>query len=492
MNRTMLDQLARTIDVQDEQELDSLLGRVAKLAAATELDPAAKRLLAGFPALIQSIDGAYERLREELDSRAKATVALRRTIGQLLGEGTGLGEEEDLDPRGEFERVVQLVSELVSASAAERNQLDNLRFALDQHAIVSIADTDGTITYANDRMCAASGYRRSEIIGSTHRMFKSGRHPPSFYADLWLTVSSGQVWNGEICNRNRDGDLVWFASTIVPMLDAGGLPTSYISIRTDITSRKKVEAELERARDQAQGANVAKSRFLATVSHELRTPLNGILGMAQLLKLGASEQERNEYTDTILTSGQILLNQLNDLLDFSKIEAGKMTVSLASFAPRELLGEVAALYSGSAGMKGIELRCEWNGEPAGRWRSDPQRLRQIVANLVSNAVKFTEAGSVVVRGRIDRLADGRHFLAVAVHDTGIGIARDDLERLFQPFQQLDDSNTRRFGGTGLGLSIVRSLVHLLQGTVNVESETGRGSTFHVRVPVEPAQDATKG
>jgi PAS domain S-box-containing protein len=514
VNRTLLRQLKRAFGVADESAAGAWLGQIADAAATPGLAPEVSRLLQALPGLITRVDASYdqsdrdlnlrsrslelssaelsqtnERLRRDIASRHSAVRALRHSIDELLGGASpeGAGNEEGRD---DFESVAHLVAELVSASAVERNQLDNLKFALDQHAIVSITDVLGNITYANDRMCAASGYRRAEIIGSNHRMFKSGAHPDAFYEGLWATISRGEVWNGEICNRNRNGDLVWFNSSIVPMLDENGLPASFISICTDISERKRAEGELERARDQAQAANVAKSRFLATMSHELRTPLHGILGMAQLLSLpGTAEHEREMFVSTILSSGHLLLAQLNELLDFSKIEAGRMNVTLCDFSPGDVVAEMSRLFAGTASVKGILLLTEWEDCGPGSWRSDPQRLRQIVANLVSNAIKFTEKGGVTVRGRIEAGEGDAATLHVSVTDTGIGIAPGDQERLFQPFQQLDDSNTRRYGGTGLGLSIVRNLAQLLHGTVDCESEPGRGSTFHVRIPVRRAAEA---
>ena len=517
MNRTLLRQLARTVGARDEEQTRALLEAVQVAAVTPGLAPEVARLLAGLPALLARVEATYEQgerdsflharslelssqelrdanqlLNRELESRRTAISAMQRSIRNLLGEETG-GEAAEGEARTgggsadgveDLAEVAQLVAELVSASAAERVQLDNIKFALDQHAIVTITDTSGTIQYANDKMCAASGYARGEIVGSRHEKFRSGTLPPSFYEDLWAVITSGRVWSGELCERTREGKLVWFAASIVPMLDESGQPTSYIAIRTDISERKRIESELERARDEAQSASVAKSRFLATMSHELRTPLNGILGVAELLKMDGLGEEQSRFVETILTSGQILLAHLNDLLDLSKIEAGKMNVAIAPFNPHDLLCEVISLFEGTAGARGIELRLAWEGSRTGRWRSDPQRVTQIVANLVSNAIKFTDHGSVVVRGRVGTAPDGSHFLLVDVVDTGIGIASEDLDRLFQPFQQLDDSDTRRHGGTGLGLSIVRNLAQLLHGSVEVESEPGRGSAFHVRLPLE--------
>ncbi|WP_218122820.1 hybrid sensor histidine kinase/response regulator [Propionivibrio dicarboxylicus] len=263
-----------------------------------------------------------------------------------------------------------------------------------------------------------------------------------------------------------------------------------------LSQREAHLAEMSRLKAEAESANLAKSRFLATMSHEIRTPINGILGMAQLLLMPkTAEAERQEFTRTILTSGQSLLNLLNDILDLSKIEAGKMVLEPAVFAPDQLIREVGHLFSGSATSKDLQLQCEWHGDAGQRCRADVYRLRQMLANLVSNAIKFTPSGSVTIEGRECGRGDGAALLEFSVRDTGIGIAADKLAALFEPFSQADNSTTREFGGTGLGLSIVQSLAHLMGGEVGVESVPGQGSRFWFTCETETVaagQEARQG
>jgi signal transduction histidine kinase/DNA-binding response OmpR family regulator len=240
--------------------------------------------------------------------------------------------------------------------------------------------------------------------------------------------------------------------------------------------RLRTEA-LEQMTREALAASVAKSRFLANMSHEIRTPMNAILGFADLLKRGADDGDpktRDEFLTTIATSGKHLLTLINDVLDLSKIESGKMHVDLIESSPHQVISEAVSVLRAKAIEKGLGLEFHWEGPVAPTIQTDPSRLRQLLINLLGNAVKFTAQGGVRVTARIDAAAQQ---LQVAVFDTGIGIAAEKLEEIFEPFAQADASVTRRFGGTGLGLAISRRVAEALGGTLTVESEVGCGSTF---------------
>ena len=242
--------------------------------------------------------------------------------------------------------------------------------------------------------------------------------------------------------------------------------------------------ELETARDRANAASDAKSNFLGVISHELRTPMNGVLGAAQLLSATRLEETQREYLSIIRNSGDNLLSLLNDILDMTKIEAGKMTFDVVDVVVDDLHKRVVGPFQAQAEAKGLEFRMVLEGESPATVKGDPLRVCQVIQNLLANAVKFTDAGAVTYTVRSERLSDKVVRFDYEVRDTGSGIATPDLERLFQPFTQVDGSSTRRFGGTGLGLTISRRMANIMGGDIAVTSTYGEGSTFTFSVEAE--------
>jgi len=246
---------------------------------------------------------------------------------------------------------------------------------------------------------------------------------------------------------------------------------------------RQMAAELEQALRGTEAANRAKSQFLAAMSHEIRTPMNGILGMAQLMMMPAlKDEERLDYVRVIMNSGRTLLTLLNDILDLSKIEAGRVELEHLVLDPVQVMDEIVALFAEEANAKGLKLTAAWHGDVGARYKSDPVRLRQMLSNLVGNAIKFTSHGAVSVECSLLTVTGDAALLEFSVTDTGIGIPQDKLALLFQPFSQIDASTTRKYGGSGLGLSIVRNLAGLLGGEVGVDSREGEGSrvSFTIR------------
>jgi len=383
----------------------------------------------------------------------------------------------------------------------ERRETETAFAAMAEGAIIT--DGSGSILWVNDAFCRIYGYEREEVIGRNPRILKSGRHDEAFYREFWRALTQTGHWRGELWNRRKTGEVFPEELSIQALRDAGGRITRFISIFSDITERKRSEEELRRhrqhledlvrqrtgeltvARDQAESANRSKSIFLANMSHELRTPLNAVIGFSQLMDRDAdlsASQRRN--LEIINRSGNHLLTIINDVLELSKIESGKTDLSLDGVDIGELLRQVVEMMRVRAGQAGLALRLEmWNLPPV--VRLDAVKLRQVLLNLLSNAVKFTPAGEIVVGAAAEPAADGRVKISFSVRDTGIGIAPEDQQRIFRPFEQAGTRQDQ--GGTGLGLTISRQYVELMGGELLLESVSGQGATFRFAVIAGPGQ-----
>jgi two-component system sensor histidine kinase/response regulator len=286
--------------------------------------------------------------------------------------------------------------------------------------------------------------------------------------------------------RGANGEVVHVQNYGRIILDERGAPSRLLGVSWDITEEFVASELLRQQTEAAQAASRAKSHFLANVSHEIRTPMNGIIGMTGLLIETQLDRTQRDYAETIRSSADSLLTVINDILDFSKIEAGKLELESIELDLRAIVEDAGSAMAFQAASKGLELIVNVEPQLSGRVLGDPQRLRQCLVNLVSNAIKFTKAGEIVIEVRAEHAANGDSLTYFEVRDTGIGIAAKTLDTLFQPFVQADSSTTRHFGGTGLGLSIVRRLVELMNGEIGVSSEVGAGSRFFFRVPLKPA------
>ncbi|EHP30545.1 multi-sensor hybrid histidine kinase [Sulfurimonas gotlandica GD1] len=514
-----------------------------------------------------------------------------------------------------FVWVMYSIIRIRLSEAEKENALNELhfqKFALDEHAIVSITDAKGKILYINDKFCEISQFQRGELIGKNHRVIKSNEHPDSLFKEMWETISSGSVWHGEIKNRKKDGSFYWVKSTIVPFVDDSGKPFQYISIRTDTTKQKELE---ERFQDQANflnsitdniteglmviddtgnliysnksastlleqrddelldsnfysdvlvenenitlskfdslmkksgvlhsddvlfktknGKNIdiemsavsvlrhnkkslivvfkdisdrkilqdslieakliaeeaskTKSNFLANMSHELRTPLNGIIGMSYIALNQDTDPRIKNYLDKIHTSGNILLKIINDILDFSKIEAGKLDVESIEFNLDDMLKKLSDFIHLKAYEKDLELVIFKDQNTPTSVIGDPLRINQILLNLLSNSIKFTDHGEIEISVEALILDAADSKLVFTIRDTGVGMTKEELDRIFNSFSQADSTIARRYGGTGLGLTITKQLIELMDGNISVESEKGVGTTFKVELPLHTSK-----
>lgn len=767
MHRLLSRQLRRGCGIDSAEALQRLYALAAEVSVQPGLAPEMAAFLAGLREFIARVDNTYEQFDRDLDLRSRslemssaelslvndrmrADIASRnRVLESLRGAAASLLQHNEsgltMPAEEDLEGLSALLPDLVKQQEASRLELFNQRFAMDQHAIVSITDTGGSILYVNDKFCQISGYERAELLGKNHRILNSGYHPDEFFADLWRTIAAGKVWHGEICNTAKNGRNFWVDASIVPFLDLAGQPYQYIAIRSDISESKRmaekiatsereyrtvvdslkeivfridvqgvwtflnpawseitgfpveesigqgalqyiypsdrnatgkgfyeliagqeafvkhevrfstrdggyrwveVYAQVERdeqgkivgltgslnditerrdaterlkenlnfvdavfesipqpiylkdvqgryvrlnkafcrffavseadylgktehdlldkedadfharldrellakrgtqsyeasmdlpghrhvdalyskaalaksdgtnlgllgtildisnqksaertllqAKDAAESASRSKSEFLANMSHEIRTPMNGIIGMTELVLDTELDKHQREYLEIVRSSAGALLQIINDILDFSKIEAGKMTIDAIPFDFSRILLETLRTMILRSQEKGLELALDIDPNIPAWAIGDPGRLRQVLTNLVTNAIKFTQAGEVVVRAQL-LSADARNMqVRVSVTDSGIGIPMEKQGMIFEAFEQEDGSITRRFGGTGLGLSITKRLVSMMGGEISVASTVGKGSTFVVILSLDIDTGSQRG
>lgn len=557
--------------------------------------------------------------QEYINGNKKVTVALdvKNEIGQF-GEVFNAFLEKQSDDEKKLDYLAKKAQKTL-------DELKEQKYALDAHSIVAITDVKGTITFVNPKFEEITGYSKEELLGKNHRILNSGYHSPEFWKEMYHTVSHGKIWQAEVCNIAKNGDLYWVDTTIVPFMGEDGKPVSYIAIRTDITERKAIQDSLNEAlalqkavfenagvsiiitdvyglitgfnaaaemitgysanemigkqtpailhkvdevvqraqelseelgeeiepgfkvfviksdynmpnthewtyvhkegreipiylnvtalheadgttsgymgiasdvslfkeaqhqmrlaKEEAESSARVKAEFLATMSHEIRTPMNGVLGMLGLLEHTKLDETQRHQIKVASNSANSLLGVINDILDFSKVEAGKMELEMIEFNLRDELGEFIEAIAFRAQEKGLELILDTTQLSRTAVITDPGRLRQILINLISNAVKFTHRGEILVKVILEEVDSKTGRLRIDVRDSGVGIAADKIDKLFQSFSQADNSTTRKYGGTGLGLAIVKKICELMDGNVWITSVEGEGSTFHIELGV---------
>jgi PAS domain S-box-containing protein len=421
-------------------------------------------------------------------------IPLRDAEGAIIGT---CGISKDITRLKEAEEALQRANDTLAAQKAElectmalREQAERELLAAKHEAeeaskglgpffqvaldMLCIAGMDGYFKRINPAFCSTLGYSEEELL---LKPFTEFVHPEdqAKTAAVMVDLGSGKnVVNFVNRYQHHDGHYLWIEWTAAPNSDGSEI---YAAAR-NITSRIQIEAELTEARQAAEAANRAKSSFLANMSHEIRTPMNGVIGVTELLLNTEMTADQRGYLSLVRQSADSLMTVLNDILDFSKIEAGKMELERYEFDLRDSIGDTLQSLAVRSAEKGIELAYQVRADVPDCLVGDLTRLRQIIINLVGNAIKFTAQGEIVVEIEVETLTKDQVVLHVAVRDTGIGIAKEKQEDVFESFTQAEGSTTRRFGGSGLGLTISRQLAELMKGRLWLESEPGTGSVFH--------------
>lgn len=375
----------------------------------------------------------------------------------------------------------------ISERKKAENELRKLSMVVKESpASIVITNNTGNIEYVNPKFVETTGYLPEEVLGRNPRFLNAHSKDNTVdYKQMWEIINSGEIWKGEFCNQKKDGSIYWELSSISPVKNSQGDITHFIAIKDDITDRKEFERKLTLEKERANSANEAKGFFLAKMSHEIRTPMNGIIGMTDILLDSLKDQETQEKLKVISVSAENLLTIINEILDFSKIEAGQVELESIPVNLKEILNDVERLLSIKAKERGLYLKTEYDKSLPECILGDPTRLKQIIINLVNNAIKFTEKGGITIQLKKHAnqdLSNKQFVLSVNIIDTGIGISEEGKTKLFKAFSQTNSSTTRTHGGTGLGLLISKDLAGLMGGNIGVESEIGKGSVFWVKIP----------
>src|ERR1700756_1102972 len=343
-------------------------------------------------------------------------------------------------------------------------------------------DPSGIITDVNKQMEALTGCTRDELIGAPFKSYFTD--PERAEAGIKLVLSEKKVTDYELTACARDGKQTVVSYNATTFYDRGRTLQGVFAAARDVTERKRVEAELQQAKAVAESASRTKSDFLASMSHEIRTPMNAIIGIADLLAKTQLSPEQSKYVQIFRRAGDNLLHLIDDILDLSKVESSQLELERTGFSLNDLLEKVTEMVAVRAHEKALALVCEIAPKAPADLVGDPTRLRQVLLNLLGNAIKFTESGEVALRVTPDGDSRVPGALRFTISDTGIGIPGEKLGTVFERFTQADSSTTRRYGGSGLGLTISKRLVELMGGRIWAESEVGKGSVFSFTVPLE--------
>ncbi|MBA2269066.1 MAG: PAS domain S-box protein [Chthoniobacterales bacterium] len=454
-------------------------------------------LASGKPAWIPVLSEApnFPRAKQAEESGIRASFAFPVLVEKDVAVVLEFFSTESQEPDGQLlEIMTQIGVQLGWVIERERVQ-EALRQSQERFELVARATDEGiwdwnirtNEVYFSPRWKSMLGYEDHEIE-SRFEKWEEMLHPDDREQALATihTYFEGDAPAYELEHRllHKDGTYRWILARGFALRDENGVPYRMAGSHFDLTDLKRAEVAMQEAKEAAEVANRAKSDFLANMSHEIRTPMNGVIGMTELLLDTGLDEEQREFAETVRFSGEHLLMVLNDILDFSKIEAGKVRIETIDFDLRTVVEELAGTFAERAHAKGVELISLVEFDVPTALRGDPFRLRQVLTNLMSNALKFAEGGEAVLRARLVEEPDGLAVVRLEVSDSGIGMTPEQKSLLFRSFSQADTSTTRKYGGTGLGLAISKQLVELMGGEIGVESEPGKGSTFWFTLPLE--------
>jgi len=377
--------------------------------------------------------------------------------------------------------IIGTAIDITEKKKAER-EIRKLSSAVEQSPVsIIITDINGNIEYVNPKFTEVTGYTFEEVKGKNPRILKYGDTPRVYYENLWKTILAGDEWYGEFLNKKKNGELFWEFTSISPIKNSNGEIINFLAIKEDITERKNLEEELKLSKEKAEELSRLKSVFLANISHELRTPMVSILGYSEILKSEIVNPDLRYLAREIYDSSYRFMKTLNLILDLSRIESNREVINLIELDAVSIAKEEFLFFHPSASRKKLELKLKIPDEPI-ITLLDERMLRQVINSLTSNAVKFTIKGNITLEIDLEAAVSGQNLI-IKISDTGIGIPKNNQNVIFDAFRQLSEGLNKSYEGAGLGLAVAKKFVDMMNGTIEVESEFGKGSVFTVRFPI---------
>lgn len=420
----------------------------------------------------------FRGMKRFIITKSSPLINQRLELTALHKSGKSFPIEVNISPI-ETEQGMLFTAFIRDISARLQNETE-LRLAaqtFESSEAIFISDALGQIIRTNQAFTTITGYSEAEVLGQNPSILASGQHNAAYYKQMWDTLATQGKWAGEIYNKRKNGEIYPEHLIITALKDKHSTITHYIAHFMDISEQKNNEENLRQARIEADASNQSKSQFLASMSHEIRTPMNAVIGILDLLKETPLDAEQQPLIQSARDSGELLLNIINDILDFTKIDMGELILQRSEFDLRHALQKCIALMQFLATKKSLQLSLQTTGELPECVCADHDRLQQVLINLINNAIKFTDHGAITLSAEVMEYDDEQYQLRFQVSDTGIGIAAENQQHLFDEFTMVDQTHSRKYEGTGLGLAICHRLVALMGGEITVQSELGKGSTF---------------